>query len=71
VRGDDDLAAGRSEVVQQSDEAEAGHERKRGVWFVHEIEPGLVDPGAQDLQEPLAMAELVEPLGRRPGFSSR
>ena len=38
--------------------------RQRRVGLVHEVEPSLVDARAQDLQESLAVAELMEPLAR-------
>ena len=39
------------------------YERQRRIRFVHEVEPCLVDARAEDLQEALAMAELMELLG--------
>ncbi|MGN6793035.1 MAG: hypothetical protein ACTHJW_11695 [Streptosporangiaceae bacterium] len=41
-------------LYSRGEQTEAGHERERRVRFVHQVEPGLVDPGAQDLQESLA-----------------
>jgi hypothetical protein len=48
--------------MQQGSQPEAGGERERRVGFVHQVEARLVHPGAQDLQEALAVAELVEVL---------
>ncbi len=67
VGGHDGLGARLGQVVQQRDQPEARGERQRGVGLVHEVEARLADPGAQDLQEALAVAELVEPLGTPAG----
>ena len=63
VGGHDHLGLLGREVVQQRDQAEAGDERQRRVRLVHQVEAALVGPGPQDLEEPLAVAELVQPLG--------
>jgi hypothetical protein len=66
VGRDHDLRAPLRQVVQQRHQAEAGDERKRRVRLVHQVEAALVDPRPQDLEEPLPVAQLVEPLGPAP-----
>jgi hypothetical protein len=46
--------------MQQRHQAQARNERQRRVRLVHQVEAALVDPGAQDLKESLAVAQLVE-----------
>jgi hypothetical protein len=54
------------EVAQQRDQSQAGDERQRRVGLVHQVEAALVDPGPQDLHEPLAVTELVQPFWPAP-----
>ena len=60
-----------AEVVQQGGQPERRREGQRRVRLVHQVEALVVHPGAQDLQEPFAVAQLVQPLRPPAGCSSR